>query len=550
MLKTMFFVNLIIGVTSIFILTIPIIKGAQLPKIRSIFIASDQCQSCHNGLGMEQGEDLSIGSSWQSTMMSHSAIDPYWLAGVRREIIDHPGADNFIQDECSKCHKPMQRYLNNQMGQKGKVFAVPNNIKLAEPPNGILANDGVSCTICHQIEADNLNSKESFVGGFKVDNLTSAGQRKIYGPYLIDNPTKRIMQSAVGFKPIKANHLQTSEFCATCHTLYTHSLDKKGKIIQKFPEQVPYLEWQNSVYSQKGENTKTCQTCHMATAQYKTPISSVLGKDRENFSYHSFRGGNFIIPQLLGQNPQQLFLKTSVTNLSLSAQRTRSHLKSSTATIMIDIIKKTRDKLHINVNITNLAGHKLPTAYPSRRVWIQLLVTDSRGNTIFESGALKKDGSIEHNNNDLDPNDYEPHYNSITSPEQVQIYETIMADPNGKITTGLLKATRYAKDNRILPMGFNKEGADKDIAINGKAANDDNFSGGHDIISYNFPLESAPKPYKIVVRLWYQPISFRWAKNLNDYNTPETRQFINLYQTVSGFETAILLTEYISLFKN
>ena len=52
------------------------------------------------------------------------------------------------------------------------------------------------------------------------------------------------------------------------------------------------------------------------------------------------------------------------------------------------------------ISIENLGGHKLPTAYPSRRVWLHLTVRDSRGNALFESGALHPDGSIEGNDND------------------------------------------------------------------------------------------------------------------------------------------------------
>ncbi len=52
------------------------------------------------------------------------------------------------------------------------------------------------------------------------------------------------------------------------------------------------------------------------------------------------------------------------------------------------------------------------------------------------------------------PTKYEPHYSKITSSDEVQIYEDILGDANGKVTTGLLTGVRYLKDNRILPAGF------------------------------------------------------------------------------------------------
>ena len=63
-----------------------------------------------------------------------------------------------------------------------------------------------------------------------------------------------------------------------------------------------------------------------------------------------------------------------------------------------------------DVLVENLGGHKLPTAYPSRRSWLHLIVRDSDGRVMFESGALPPDGSIEGNDNDADPARFESHY--------------------------------------------------------------------------------------------------------------------------------------------
>ena len=125
--------------------------------------------------------------------------------------------------------------------------------------------------------------------------------------------------------------------------------------------------------------------------------------------------------------------------------------------------------------ITNLAGHKLPSAYPSRRVWIHLTVRDGAGSVIFESGRFNPDGSIEGNDNDVDSSRFEQHYEEISNPGQVQIYEPILADPDGAVTTVLLSAITYTKDNRLLPQGFDKTTAEKAVAVNGRAVNDSNF---------------------------------------------------------------------------
>lgn len=68
---------------------------------------------------------------------------------------------------------------------------------------------------------------------------TGRGQGSVFGPYDVDTGRVTIMHSASGFKPEKATHVQKSEVCATCHTLYTHALGPDGEVIGELPEQVP-----------------------------------------------------------------------------------------------------------------------------------------------------------------------------------------------------------------------------------------------------------------------------------------------------------------------
>jgi hypothetical protein len=112
------------------------------------------------------------------------------------------------------------------------------------------------------------------------------------------------------------------------------------------------------------------------------------------------------------------------------------------------------EPLNVALRVSNLAGHKLPTGFPSRRVWIHLKVVDASGATIFESGAPPPDGRISGNAADQDRASIEPNYRTITQDDQVQVYETVMANSDGEVTFTLLRAARYRKDNRLLPRGF------------------------------------------------------------------------------------------------
>ena len=120
---------------------------------------------------------------------------------------------------------------------------------------------------------------------------------------------------------------------------------------------------------------------------------------------------------------------------------------------------------------------------------------------MFDSGAVTDAGLIRGNDNDADPLKYEPHYDEITSPDQVQIYEPILGDASNMPTTGLLFATHYLKDNRLLPRGFDKTTADKDIAVYGGAMQDSNFTGDGDRIRYVVEVPPRGGPYRVDVQL-------------------------------------------------
>ena len=492
-----------------------------------LFLTSDQCIACHSNLKSTSGEDVSIGYSWRASMMANSARDPYWHASVRREVIDHPEAQAIIEDTCSTCHMPMARLEAVNHGGQGEVFT-----NLGNP----LAADGVSCVVCHQIRNDNFGKPESFDGGFVIDTSRPAGERQIFGPHEVDIGRQSLMQSATQFVPTQSTHVQKSELCATCHTLYTHAINNSGKDT-KLAEQVPYFEWLHSDYRE----TQSCQDCHMPELDDDTPITSVLGEPRPQFSQHVFRGGNAFMLRILNKYRAELGVIALPQELDRSARQTEVFLGTETAHLSIEATAVARS-LNAKVTVESLAGHKLPTAYPSRRVWLHFTVSDANGSVLFDSGALRPDGSIVGNDNDIDSTRYEPHYDLIDQPNQVQIYEPVLVDHNKQITTGLLSAVRYVKDNRLLPRGFDKLAAPWDIAVLGGAVEDENFAGGGDQIEYVVDTGGAAGPLSVTAKLYYQAIGFRWADNLKNYQTTETERFVQYYGENSE-HSAIRLAE-------
>ena len=488
------------------------------------FQTSDRCLACHNGLATASGADISIGFHWRATMMANSSHDPYWQGSVRREVTDHPESQPKIEDECSVCHMPITRYEAKLRGKTGQIFAhLPISTDETEQRQ---AADGVSCSVCHQITKEKLGTPESYNGGFVVHPPDADGLRTEYGPFEIQKGRITIMRSSTeGYHPDKSDHIRDSELCATCHTLKTEALGADGKVIGNLPEQMPYPEWLHSDY----RNKQSCQDCHMPEIKEPVQVARVLGELREGARLHSFVGGNFFMLNMLNRYRGELSVSALPPELQNGVEATLEFLRTRTASVAIENVTTVSGRLRADVVVRNKTGHKLPTAYPSRRAWLHFVVRDRDGRAVFESGALNPDGSIAGNDNDADPARFEPHYTEISSADQVQIYESILGDEHDRVTTGLLTGVHYLKDNRLLPDGFDKQTADHDIAVVGDAFQDPAFTAGTDRIRYSAPLGAASGPFTIEAELWYQPIGFRWANNLKPYNQAEEPRRFNTY---------------------
>ncbi|MEO8554931.1 MAG: hypothetical protein ABI678_33360, partial [Kofleriaceae bacterium] len=314
---------------------------------------------------------------------------------------------------------------------------------------------------------------------------------------------------------------------------YTKSRDAEHREVGEFPEQVPYLEWLASDY----RATASCQSCHMPSVDAATAISAIAGTARDGLARHDFRGANVLVLAMLDRHRADLEVTAPSSTLQHAADTTRTFLEQKSARVAISSLARDGGVLVADVDVENLGGHKLPTAYPSRRVWLHVTVRDAAGAIQFESGRALPSGAIDGNANDRDAATFEPHYTEIRSPDQVQIYEAILGDPQGRVTTALLSTTQYLKDNRLLPRGFSKTAASADTAVHGAALGDPDFVGGHDRVRYSI---SSHGPVTVEIELLYQPIGFRWAHNLARYPAAEPQRFVAYYDEMAGAATVRL----------
>ncbi len=479
------------------------------------FSGSGLCVLCHDthavALRDASGIDVSPVSQWRSTMLANASKDPFWRAKVRHEGLENPSHKEALENVCTRCHAPMGM-INAFMNETG-------NYTFDQLYRDDIGKDGISCTVCHQV--DNFHFPE-FSGNFTINT-----SKEIYGPF--PNPVVQQMLINTGYTPVYNDQINQSRLCGSCHTLFTHTVDADGEYTgDVFTEQALYHEWENSIFSQQNIG---CQTCHMPRIEEAIKITSrpLFLPGRQPFGQHTLTGGNLFMLTLLKENHEALGLHSGTDFLQMTIDRTRQMLTSETADLAIEEIIISNDSVYIPVSIRNKAGHKFPTGFPSRRAYLECLIT-SGTDTIFHSGRQGSYALVR-----FDPESFEPHHEVINNEDQVQIYEFVMADTDGKVTTILERAWKPLKDNRLVPNGFRDDHQNYDtVQVVGRANDDvDYFSAaGIEYITYVVPQPDTWSDATVKVTLHYETVPESWLKEMFAYadKDDDISRFKMMYQ--------------------
>lgn len=490
-------------------------------QYNDLFAGSGRCGSCHawdpNGVASvdTNGNDINLTDQWRSTLMANSAKDPFWRAKVSHETLVNPAHQADLEDKCTSCHAPLGHFNAKFNGQQ---------YSMADLELDTLGLDGVSCGACHQLDT-------LYMGDFFSGELVYDTNHVVYGPY--HNPYSSPMELLIGFSLEQTDKIRSSEACAGCHTLVTQTVDLGGNYTgNNFVEQATYHEWLNSDYSIPGQEV-SCQQCHMPSV----PEAVILSIDyefvggRSPFAKHYFVGGNAFMLRLMKDNFDSLGIFPQPDLFDSTILRTEQLLQT---TLEMDLqeANRTNDTVFYALEITNKSGHKFPSGYPSRRAYVQFVVMDDAGDTLFASGLMDPTYELVGH----DPN-YEPHYQTIRSEQEVQIYEMVMADVNGDKTTVLERGDSYLKDNRLTPIGFSMSHSTYDTTqIAGLALNDPDFNWdgstegtGGDIVYYNIPLNGYTGNLNTIAQVYYQSAPPAWMDEMFAYNSTEIDRFRDMY---------------------
>lgn len=323
-----------------------ITNTAGKPAAEGTHAASSACGACHR----EQHEQ------WSGSLHALSAVDPIYEAA--EALAGRDNAPEFLR-WCNGCHTP--------------VAVLEGRVSRGISP-GDLAEGGVTCTLCHTaskltdtngnaslvLAPDAIEAPRGWLAGGLPGRAAAAATR---------------LSPAAHRASYKKDVLRGAEFCAACH--------QETSPFNGFTLQNTFEEWRTSSYA-KGDKPVTCQDCHMSGGVTKREPEPGRKADSSpvlpDVAVHRLAGANTVVPMLYGDTGR---IKANERCLKAAAG------------IALKPAAGPADELAVEVAVTNTgAGHKLPTGVELREMWVELTVTDAKGERVFVSGDVDEAGEI------------------------------------------------------------------------------------------------------------------------------------------------------------
>lgn len=528
-----------------------------------------------------KGVNVSPYTEWRWSPMGLAGRDPIFMAQLDSELsyldtLPEPARTEqktAVVNLCFRCHGVMGK-RQHDIDHPGTNFNLDFLLRTGSQPGakyGALARDGISCASCHHIQRDVIPPawKKSPLEFFLTNTITGLFQtgsaKELFGPFKDDEIATLPMDNALAITPKHNEYIKSSRMCGSCHTIDLPVVDSPATPQPHSIEQATYVEWLNSAYQNEfgtpSKDARTCQDCHMPrglvneqlgidvdpirtriaiveddtypAAEHRAPADDIRVRYREkDFARHELLGMNAFLLEMFSQFNDILGVRKSdyMTGASDNLQNTQSNLfeqaRKRTATVAASMSVEGR-MLEADVTITNLAGHRLPSGVGFRRAFIELLVLenrDGRERVVWSSGRTNSVGVIVDGEGRPLPTEffekgaYQEHHEVITSDDQVQIYEELVQNADGKFTTSFIRRDHDVKDNRLLPLGWTPKGPDSSLNgrflkathPHGKAEHDRDYSDGkgRDRVRYRIALPPDVDAKSVSVRatLYYQNI--------------------------------------------
>ena len=311
-----------------------------------VYESAEACGECHT----RQYEE------WRTSMHAYAALSPTFDALAQKAFRDTSGE---IGTFCTGCHSP----FGTEEGEPGSTVAAERSS---------MSLEGISCDYCH--------SAVAHTGTVGNNNLVIDEYSGMQGPFLAEPNDNHLSE--------ESDFIQSSEFCGTCHDVFNFP----GV---RFEE--AYTEY---LVSPSAEEGVRCQDCHMGiipgVAGQRPWGPSAAGAqgdypDREQAD-HYFTGPDY---SMIDTFPYPDDLEANAAALEASLERSLTLLRNGAKISTLDI-RQDPEHLRVNVAVVSLVGgHSVPTGFSSeRQMWIELVVSNSAGDIVFESGTLDENGDL------------------------------------------------------------------------------------------------------------------------------------------------------------
>jgi Flp pilus assembly protein TadD len=374
------------------------------------FFPAARCASCHRDTH----------SAWSESLHRNAGREPFYKESV--DILENARGSKMTQ-HCESCHAPVAVF-------SGVLF---NGSKGPRP----LEDEGVSCVVCHSITEARLDGTGSYTIR-RPALLAREDGTPVYG----DVPDAAIKADIAGHRRAMMRPLlKQPEFCATCHKSSAPPELNGDKFIRGFSV---YDEWQQSGASTntvtpyyRREQAVDCRSCHMPRVESANDLSAKDG----TISSHRWIGANTTTPLFYGQKKQaeltKAFLENNIISLDIFALKVGATGQTYTA---LEQSSENRLPLQPGEEVTaevvvfnRKAAHSFPPELRDMyEPWVEFEALDATGNTIFHSGFLKPDKTLD---------------------ESAHVYKTILLDENARAITRhqVWEMKVKAYDNMIPP---------------------------------------------------------------------------------------------------
>jgi Cytochrome c554 and c-prime len=329
-----------------------------------------------------------IVAEWKVSAHRYSAMDVAFQK-VQEVMAQQNGAESTRY--CGGCHDPIS------------LFSGAKNVFTDDLTNLAGYQEGVSCIVCHAIEATDVKGNANYTirqPRRYMFELEAGPRARFFRDFLLRAYPRHHVES------LQHTLFKSPEFCAACHKQF---IDEEINQVGWVQLQNQYDNWRKSRWNTPGDPQKTieCRECHMPLEDSHDAASGDAldynrspgdGKHRS----HRFLAANQFMPGVLKLEGAEEHARLTERWLrgEIEIPEIAEKWRSGPAVpveLMVPDSVAPGEEVRIQAVVTNnKVGHDFPTGpLDIIQAWVEIEVTDQAGRVVFHSGRTDERHFIE-----------------------------------------------------------------------------------------------------------------------------------------------------------